>query len=254
MSELNFDAVIFDMDGVVTDTAILHSESWRVMFNNYLRSREVEFGEQFIEFTHKGDYLPIVDGKPRYKGVEAFLESRKIKLPFGDSKDCLKDLTICGLGNEKNRLFGEMLNEGDVKIFESSIFLIEALRKKGVRIGLASSSKNSEAVLKAADIKYLFETIVDGIVSAREGLNGKPAPDIFTFAADNLGVAYEKSVVVEDAASGVKAGKAGNFGFVIGIAREDNENTLKGNGADLVVNDLEEVDISVIENWFRDKN
>ncbi len=250
MTELNFDAVIFDMDGVVTDTAVLHSKSWQEMFNKYLKYIESESDVPFVEFTHSDDYLPFVDGKPRYKGVEAFLESRQIRLPYGDPGDCFKELTVCGLGNEKNRLFGEMLKDSEVKTFESTISLIEALLEKGVKIGLASSSKNSEAVLKAAKIKYLFETIVDGIVSAREKLNGKPSPDIFTFAADNLGVKYEKSVVVEDAASGVKAGKTGNFGFVIGIARENNENILKENGADLVVNDLEEVNISLIEKWF----
>jgi beta-phosphoglucomutase family hydrolase len=252
MSQYNFDAVIFDLDGVITKTALVHSSAWKKMFDEYLLEREKKHGEPFREFNHEKDYLPYVDGKPRYKGVESFLQSRGINILFGEPEDEPGKETICGLGNRKNEAFNEVLKRDGVQVYETTVALIRELKEKGIRVGVASSSKNCKAVLERAGILDLFETRVDGVVSAELGLNGKPEPDIFTMAADNLGVTYDKSVVVEDAVSGVQAGSKGNFGFVLGIAREENEKELKINGADIVVKDIGEIGFDGIERWFAD--
>ncbi len=248
---LHFDAVIFDLDGVITKTALVHGSAWKRMFDNFLLDREKKFGEAFKEFTHANDYLPYVDGKPRYKGVKSFLESRGIDIPFGTPEDDERKDTVCGLGNRKNKLFNEVLDSDGVDVYESSVKLIKKLKENGIRIGVASSSKNCKPVLETAGLLDLFETRVDGVVSVELGLQGKPEPDIFTTACDNLGVKYSRSVVVEDAVSGVQAGANGNFGFTIGVAREENEHELQNNGADIVVLDLEEVSVSSIDNWFK---
>ncbi len=246
-----FTAVIFDLDGVITQTALVHSTAWKEMFNAFLRSREEKHGEPFREFTHNDDYLPYVDGKPRYKGVASFLESRNITIPFGDPSDLPEAETACGLGNRKNLVFNEILDRDGVKIYDSTVDLIHELRKEGIRIGVASSSKNCRPVLEAAGLLHLFETRVDGIVSAELGLQGKPEPDIFTTACDNLGVDYDTSVIVEDAVSGVQAGRAGNFGLTLGIAREENTRELLINGADIVIEDMTELGgIAGIDRWF----
>lgn len=246
-----FSAVIFDLDGVITRTALVHGEAWKRMFDEYLRARETNKGEKFQEFTHNADYLPYVDGKPRYKGVSSFLESRGIEIPFGDPSDTDDMETVCGLGNKKNTMFNLVLEEEGVQVYESTVKLIEELKKEGIKIGVASSSKNCKPVLEKAGLLDLFETRVDGVVSAELGLSGKPEADIFTTACDNLGVSYNKSVIVEDAVSGVKAGENGNFGLVIGVAREDNINDLFANGADIVVEDLGEISINRINDWFK---
>ena len=220
MNQLPFDTVIFDLDGVITQTALVHSTAWKAMFDDYMRQREKEHGEVFHEFSHTDDYLPYVDGKPRYKGVESFLLSRDIKIPFGDPSDSPDSETICGLGNRKDRAFNEILVRDGVKVYPSSVRLIEDLKANGIRIGIASSSKNCKIVLEAAGLLQLFETRVDGEVSATLNLKGKPEPDIFTVACANLGSTPDRTVVVEDAVSGVQAGRKGNFGFVLGIARD----------------------------------
>jgi beta-phosphoglucomutase family hydrolase len=245
-----FDAVIFDLDGVVTKTALVHASAWKKMFDEYLRSREERFGEHFREFTHAGDYLPFVDGKPRYKGVASFLESRGIELPFGDPGDSTDRETVCGLGNRKNIMFNQVLEEEGVEVYDSTVGILHGLKKAGVRIGVASSSKNCKQVLERAGLLELFETRVDGIVSAEIGLKGKPEPDIFTTACDNLEVAYHRSVVVEDAVSGVQAGRKGNFGLVLGVAREENTRELLAGGADIVVEDLGDIGLDRINQWF----
>jgi beta-phosphoglucomutase family hydrolase len=251
MQKYSFDAVIFDLDGVITQTAITHARAWKDMFDDYLREREKKYNEPFREFTQSGDYLVYVDGKPRYKGVESFLKSRKIDLPFGDPDDLPEKETVCGLGNRKNEAFNQILEKEGARVYESTVSLIKELKDAGIRLGVASSSKNCKMVLESVDLLHYFETRVDGVVSAQLGLKGKPEPDIFTVAADNLGVPYDRSVVVEDAVSGVQAGKKGNFGFVIGLARENNSRELRGNGADVVFNDLEELGgIRGIEDWF----
>lgn len=250
MSENRFDAVIFDLDGVITKTALVHSTAWKKMFDDYLKEREQKYNEPFREFTHVDDYLPFVDGKPRYKGVGDFLTSRNIELPFGDPSDGHENETVCGLGNRKDFAFNEILKRDGVQVYDSTERFIYALQKAGIRIGVASSSKNCKPVLEAANLLQHFETRVDGVVSAELGLKGKPEPDIFTRAADNLGVAYDRTVIIEDAVSGVQAGHAGAFGLVIGVAREENEHDLLINGADIVVTDLSEIDIDGINEWF----
>jgi len=251
MAKHPFTAVIFDLDGVITQTALVHSTAWKEMFDTYLRYREEKYGEAFREFSHAGDYLPYVDGKPRYKGVASFLESRGIDIPFGDPSDDVESETACGLGNRKNVVFNEILDRDGVKLYDSTVELIHELKKEGIRIGVASSSKNCKPVLETAGLLDLFETRVDGVVSAELGLQGKPEPDIFTTACDNLGVDYDTSVVVEDAVSGVQAGRKGNFGLILGIAREENARELLIGGADIVVEDMAELGgIEGIDNWF----
>jgi len=238
---LSFDAVIFDMDGVITKTALTHAAAWKKMFDEYLKKREVEHDEKFVEFTHAGDYLPYVDGKPRYKGVASFLESRGIDIPFGDPSDLPDAETVCGLGNSKNNAFNEVLDKEGVEVYPSTVTLINDLKKEGIRLGVASSSKNCKPVLERVNLLNVFEARVDGVVSAELGLHGKPEPDIFTTACDIVKADYSKSIVVEDAVSGVQAGVKGSFGLTIGIAREDNVNELKAAGAHIVVEDLEEI-------------
>lgn len=238
----NFDAVIFDMDGVITQTAQVHSLAWKKMFDEYLHFREIERGEPFREFTHADDYLSFVDGRPRYKGVETFLDSRGIQIPFGKPEDEPGKETVCGLGNRKNELFNKMLEADGVGVYDSTIKLIKELLEKGVKVGVATSSKNCVLILKKTGIADLFETRVDGIVSAELGLKGKPEPDIFTTATDNLGVKHHRAIIVEDAVSGVQAGRKGHFGLIIGVARDNNAHELKTNGADYVVEDLSELD------------
>jgi len=245
-----FEAVIFDLDGVITKTALVHASAWKKMFDEYLISREKRFGEAFVEFTHAGDYLPFVDGKPRYNGVASFLESRGIDIAFGAPEDTPDQETVCGLGNSKNIMFNKVLDEEGVEMYDSTVEILHGLKKAGVRIGVASSSKNCKPVLEKANLLHFFETRVDGVVSAEIGLNGKPEPDIFTTACDNLGIDYHRAVVVEDAVSGVQAGKKGNFGLVLGVAREDNIKELYVGGADVVVEDLGEIGLDGINEWF----
>ena len=238
---LLFDAVIFDMDGVITKTALTHAAAWKKMFDEYLRKREAEHGEKFVEFTHAGDYLPYVDGKPRYKGVASFLESRGIDIPFGDPSDAPGVETCCGLGNRKNDAFNEVLEKEGVEVYPSTVALINALKGAGIKLGVASSSKNCKPVLERVDLLEVFDARVDGVVSFEMDLNGKPEPDIFTTACDIVEADYANSIVVEDAVSGVQAGAKGNFGLTIGIARENNRKELEEGGADIVVEDLEEI-------------
>ncbi|MFX0123518.1 MAG: beta-phosphoglucomutase family hydrolase [Candidatus Hodarchaeota archaeon] len=249
MPKLSFNAVIFDLDGVITQTASLHRKAWKQMFDEYLTIREKRKGEGFEEFT-LNDYLNYVDGRPRYEGVKNFLVSRGIHLPYGNPTNSPNEETICGLGNRKNQLFNTLINQGKVEIFATTIDFIKELKQNNIKIGVASSSKNCKAILITTGVQYLFDTRIDGVISSELGLKGKPEPDIFITACDNLGVHYDKAVVVEDAVSGVKAGENGHFGLVVGVARENNERELKSNGADIVVKDLGEITIDDIENWF----
>lgn len=246
----HFDAVIFDLDGVITKTALVHSAAWKLMFDTFLKSQAEKHGTEFVPFDHKTDYLPFVDGKPRYKGVADFLASRNIELPFGSPEDAPEAQTVCGLGNRKNQAFNAVLEADGVEVYPSTVSLMKELREKGYRVGVASSSKNCEGVLRAAGLLDLVETRIDGVVSAEIGLKGKPEADIFTTAADRLGCSYDRSIVVEDAVSGVAAGKNGRFGLVLGVAREENITELYDNGADIVVEDLAEVSIESFNDWF----
>lgn len=253
--KLLFEAVIFDMDGVITKTALTHAAAWKKMFDEYLRKREAEHGEKFMAFTHAGDYLPYVDGKPRYNGVASFLESRGIDIPYGDPSDLPGAETCCGLGNRKNEAFNEVLEKEGVQVYPSTVALINELKKAGIKLGVASSSKNCKPVLERVNLLDVFEARVDGVVSAELGLHGKPEPDIFTTACDIAGAKYNKSIVVEDAVSGVQAGAKGNFGLTIGIARENNRQELEEGGADIVVEDLEEINgIEGLNKIFLEQN
>lgn len=245
-----FTAVIFDLDGVITKTALVHSSAWKQMFDNYLHERESKFGEKFKAFSHDRDYLKYVDGKPRYEGVRSFLESRGINIPYGDPSDSTRTESICGLGNRKNEAFNEVLAREGVQTYPSTIRFIQELRAAGIHVGVASSSQNCKAVLEKAGLMPLVETRVDGVVSAELGLKGKPEPDIFLTACKNLGSEAFHAVVVEDATSGVEAGRKGNFGLVIGIARENNEQDLRIHGADIVCQDMETVTLESVAQWF----
>ncbi len=247
------DAVVFDLDGVVTKTALVHAAAWKEAFDEYLRLREERDKEPFREFTHENDYLPYVDGKPRYKGVQSFLESRGIQIPFGDSGDAGDAETVCGLGNRKNIKFREVLKNKGVDVYPAAVALLKELREKGIRVGVASSSKNCQFILQSAEIEDLFETRIDGVVSVELGLKGKPEADIFVVAAKNLGAVPGKAVVIEDAVSGVQAGRNGHFGLVLGVAREDNEDDLRKNGADVVVTSFDGVTAATLEKWFQEK-
>ena len=249
---LNFDAAIFDMDGVITKTTLVHSTAWKMMFDEYLHQREKAHREPFREFCG-ADYLSFVDGRPRYQGVDAFLKSRGITIPFGEAADKPQKETVCGLGNRKNALFNEIIKKHGVEVYPSTIQLIKELLAHGIKIGVATSSRNCVQILAGAKISPLFETRVDGVVSAELGLKGKPEPDIFTTASDNLGADYQRTVIFEDAISGVQAGVKGRFGLVIGVARENNAYELKAGGADIVVRDLSELNVDRINKLFLSK-
>ena len=246
----NFDAVIFDLDGVITDTAKIHSKAWKQTFDGVLKHYSKLYDKKYVTFDIQYDYLNYVDGKPRYDGVESFLNSRKIIVPYGNPKDSADVFSVCGIGNKKNEIFNKILKQEGAFIFKSTINLIQQLLENDIRVGVASSSKNCIPILEKAKIKDLFEVFIDGITAVDRKLKGKPSPDIFVTACHDMGIAPDRSVVVEDANSGVAAGKAGNFGLVIGIARQNNHYDLKINGADIVVDDLEDINIKDIETWF----
>jgi alpha,alpha-trehalase len=239
--ERTIDAVIFDLDGVVTRTARLHAAAWKRLFDDYIAQRAAQRGEPFQPFDADEDYRRFVDGKPRYEGVRSFLESRGIALPWGAPGDPPDRETVCGLGNTKNALFQQLLAQGGVEVFESSVAFIRALKENGVKVALVSSSKNTVAVLASAGLADLFEVRVDGVEAARLGLEGKPHPDTFLEAARRLGVEPARAAVVEDAIAGVAAGRAGNFGLVIGVVRSGDGTGLRAGGADLVVGNLTEL-------------
>ncbi len=253
MTTLPFRAVIFDLDGVVTQTALVHSRAWKHMFDEYLRLRESRDGEAFREFDQGSDYRIYVDGKPRYEGVRSFLASRNISLPEGTAGDGPEEETICGLGNRKNDSFHRVLARQGVAVFPSTLSLIRELHQAGIPCGIASSSRNAEAVLERAGIRDLFVIVVDGLTAERSGLKGKPEPDIFLQACTGLGATPMESVVIEDAVSGVEAGRKGNFGLVIGIAREGKGTELLNHGADIACRDLGEIGIPDMIRWFTEE-
>jgi beta-phosphoglucomutase family hydrolase len=244
-----FKAVIFDLDGVITKTAKVHSSAWKIVFDDYLEKKSEELNQEFNEFTDE-DYLKYVDGKSRYEGVKSFLESRGIYLDYGKASDSIILETYCAIGNRKNFTFNELIKNDGVEVYKSTVELIKILIEKNIKIGIASSSKNCKKVLSAVGLKKYAETIVDGNTTAKLKLNGKPEPDIFLKAAENLQVNIDETVIVEDASSGVLAGKKGNFGLVIGLARNNNKKELKTAGADIVLNDISEMGFEGILNWF----
>jgi alpha,alpha-trehalase len=239
-------AAIFDLDGVITRTATVHSAAWKMLFDDYLADRPPQDGEDHSEFT-QSDYRRFVDGLPRYDGVQRFLSSRGISLPWGKGDDPPARETVCGIGNRKNQLFRERLREAGVEIFAPAVQLVEALRRAGVATAVVSSSKNTRAVLEAGDLERLFDVCVDGVEAERLGLDGKPAPDVFIEAARRLGVTPSDAIVLEDADAGVEAGRRGSFGLVIGLDRDDRGAQLREAGADVVLKNLEEVTVTPAE-------
>ena len=236
-----YDAVLFDLDGVVTDTASIHATCWKQMFDQYLRNRARNRGEAFRPFELATDYRLYVDGKPRFDGVRDFLASRGIHLPEGNPEDSTDVETVCGLGNRKNDLVNLVIADVGVDPYDGTVRFIHQLRRNGFKIAVVTSSQNCTAVLKAAKLDDLFEVQVDGNTIHAQRLAGKPAPDTFLMAAKLLGVEPERTVVIEDAISGVQAGASGRFGLVIGIARKGNAEELKHHGAHLIVDDLGEL-------------
>ncbi|MBV9608729.1 MAG: beta-phosphoglucomutase family hydrolase [Acidobacteria bacterium] len=236
-----YDAVLLDLDGVITDTASVHAACWKKMFDEYLQKRATERGEAFRPFDIATDYRLYVDGKPRYNGVRDFLASRAIRLPEGSPDDPPQAETVDGLGNRKNDLVNKIIEENGVEPYQGSVELIYQLRGRRFKIAVVTSSQNCTAVLRAAKLDHCFDVQVDGNVIHAQHLAGKPAPDTFLMAARLLGVAPARAVVIEDALSGVEAGSSGNFGLVIGVARKGNAEELRRHGAHLVVNDLGEL-------------
>ena len=243
ISRRDFDAVIFDTDGVITKTAVVHEAAWKRLFDAYLRERAARAGETFRPFTDD-DYLRCVDGMPRYDGVVCFLDSRGIALPYGDPSDPPDKETVCGLGNRKDEYFLRHIREHGVEAYPSSVAFIRALRAAGVKTGVFSASRNVIAVLEAANAADLFDARVDGIVAAELGLPGKPDPATLLETARRLGAPPERTAVVEDAIAGVEAGRAGGFRLVIGVNRSQEAGALLANGAAVEVADLSELAVT----------
>jgi beta-phosphoglucomutase family hydrolase len=239
----DFDAVLFDLDGVLTATAKVHAACWKKTFDDYLKQRAVKANEPFQPFDIDQDYSLYVDGEPRYDGVKNFLESRDIHLPYGDPSDPPDRETICGIGNRKEELVIKTLKSEGVEVYEGSVAWVKHLRQIGIKVAVVSSSKNCLEVLKAGGIDGLFQVRVDGHVVEDQKLPGKPAPDTYLHAAALLNVPPPRAMVVEDALSGVQAGRNGGFGLVIGVNRKDQNHAeaLRKNGADIVVADLKEM-------------
>src|SRR3954451_8954993 len=234
-------ACLFDLDGVLTRTAKVHAAAWKQMFDDYLRKRAKHTGEAFVAFDAGDDYDEYVDGKPRYDGVRSFLQSRGIELPDGAPDDPPSAETVDGLGNRKNELVLELIRRDGVEAYEGSVAYVRTARDAGLRRAVVSSSTNCRDVLQAAGIIDLFEEIIDGTVAHEQGLKGKPAPDTFLAGARALGLEARAAAVFEDAGAGVEAGRAGNFGFVVGVDRVGHADALRAHGADIVVKDLAEL-------------
>lgn len=231
----DFEAVLFDLDGVLTPTAEVHMRAWERLFTGFLAGR----GD--VPPYSRRDYFDHIDGKPRYDGVRSLLESRSITLPEGSPDDPPDAETVCGLGNRKNLEFNRVLDTDGVQAYPGSLRLLDRLAAHGVAMAVVSSSRNARPVLQAAGLLPRFPVIIDGTVAAERSLAGKPAPDTFLAAAEDLGVPADRAVVMEDAVSGVAAGRAGRFGLVVGVDRGVGADRLIASGADVVVADLEEL-------------
>lgn len=248
-------AALFDLDGVITATAKVHAQAWKALFNDFLQScvggtRSKQQGQVFQPFTIEHDYPDFVDGKPRYDGVHDFLASRHILLPRGTASDGPEQETECGLGNRKNRFFLNILERDGVTVFPGSVALINDLQAMNIKTALVTSSKNGGEIIRRANLSSLFQTVVDGNTLEQQGLLGKPHPDMFLFAAELLGVQAEQAIVFEDALVGVEAGHAGDFGLVVGVDRIRHRAELLAHGADIVVNDLAELNTAQLETFF----
>ncbi|MBR5998287.1 MAG: beta-phosphoglucomutase family hydrolase [Deltaproteobacteria bacterium] len=236
-----FSAVLFDLDGVLTATARVHSRCWEQMFDEFLTQYYAQHDLPFVPFDPARDYRDYVDGKPRVEGIRSFLASRGIELPWGNPDDAPDVASVYGLGNWKNAMFREVLEAEGVDVFEGSVRLARWLREQKVHLAVVSSSKNCMAILEKAGLVDLFDLFMDGNRARELDLAGKPAPDTFARAAHELHVPNGLAVVVEDAISGVQAGHAGNFGLVVGVDRHGDPQSLLQNGADVVVSDLAEL-------------
>ena len=245
MFPIPYQAVILDLDGVITKTARLHARAWQQMFNQYLEDRSSQAQNSLPPFDIDADYRTYVDGKPRYDGVRSFLESRHIDLPQGNPDDPPDRETVYGLGNRKNEIFLEILQQEGVEVYGDTVEQLHRWRSQGLKTAVISSSRNCRPILETAGLLDLLDTQVDGIDSARLKLPGKPAPDIFLEAARELGVDPAQTVVIEDAIAGVEAGRAGHFGLVVGVDRQGlRREDLLTHGADRVVTDLEDLDLA----------
>ena len=234
-------ACLFDLDGVLTQTAKVHAAAWKQMFDAYLRERAARTGDPFVPFDPVADYDEYVDGKPRYDGVRSFLASRSIALPEGSPSDPPGAETVQGLGNRKNDLVLRLIRAQGVQAYEGSVRYVRAVGEAGLRRAVVSSSANTRDVLRAAGIEDLFERVVDGVLAERENLKGKPAPDTYLAGARELGAEPGQAAVFEDALAGVAAGRAGGFAFVVGVDRAGQADALRAHGADVVVSDLAEL-------------
>jgi beta-phosphoglucomutase family hydrolase len=234
-------ACLFDMDGVLTKTATIHAQAWKQMFDDFLRGWAERTGEPFEPFDRPTDYDEYVDGLPRLDGVRSFLQSRGIELPMGSPSDPPEAETVHALGTRKNDLVLELIRRQGVEPYEGTVRYVEAARDQGLRRAVVSSSTNARDVLVAAGIDHQFEEVIDGVVAERDGLAGKPAPDTFLAGARAVGVEAAAAAVFEDALAGVQAGRAGDFGCVIGVDRTGQAEALKERGADVVVQDLAEL-------------
>ncbi len=234
----DFDAAIFDLDGVLTRTASVHAETWKRLFDDFLRARSERTAGPFRPFDVAGDYPRYVDGKPRLEGVASFLKSRGIELPWGEPSDREDKATIYGLGNRKNRYFNEHLKREGVEVFEFFGAFSAPAARRGNQDGAGVVEPQRRRRARSGRLTNLFDVHIDGNDLARLGLKGKPAPDLFLLAAERLGTAPARSIVLEDAVSGVEAGHAGGFGHVVGIDRRGEPEALRKGGADIVVSDL----------------
>lgn len=229
---------LFDLDGVLTDTAAVHTVAWKQMFDAYLRERD---GDAFVPFDARTDYPQHVDGKPRADGVRSFLASRGIDLPDGEPDDGPEVESVHGLGSRKNDLVLALIERDGVKVFPPSVRYLEAVRAAGLRTAVVSSSANTAQVLEVTGLAPLLDFRMDALVARERGLPGKPAPDTFLAAAKELGGGPEDSVVFEDALAGVASGKAGGFAYVVGVDRAGQAEALTAAGADVVVRELDEL-------------
>ena len=237
----DYDAVLFDLDGVLTNTAQIHASAWKKLFDNFLEQHATQNGYLFVPFDRDSDYLLHVDGKPRYDGASAFLSSRGIDLPWGSPEDGPDVQSICALGNLKDRYFLLLLEREGVEAYESSVALVQKLRALNIKTAVTSSSNNCREVLEAAGLSQLFDAHIDGIEITRLNIKGKPAPDGFLEAARLVGAEPARAVVIEDAIAGIEAGRTGLFGCVIGVDRNGHAEALRDAGADIVVSDLAQV-------------
>jgi beta-phosphoglucomutase family hydrolase len=234
-------ACLFDLDGVLTDTASVHKKAWKAMFDSYLRCHAERSGEPFVAFDIAADYQTYVDGKKREDGVRSFLAARKITLPEGDPDDDPAAETVHGLGNRKNALFHETIRKDGVKVFEGSRRYLEAVAAAELAVAVVSSSANTREVLEVTGLEKFVQQRVDGVTMREEHIAGKPAPDSFLRAAELLGVTPAEATVFEDALAGVEAGRRGQFGYVVGVDRVGQAEALRRKGADVVVTDLAEL-------------